>query len=226
MTREEFLKQLPELVENYQPSPDVLKRIGNLTLYMIVGPSGVGKSTLIERSGFNFVPSDTTRDRRPGEQEGVEMYFRKDYDQVINDIKAGRFVQIALFATGDMYATKATSYPASGVAIMPVMADVIPVFRDLGFKKTISAFITPPTYEEWMNRLGIHRLGAEQLAMRLAEARRSLTFALSDSQMHFILNDELDKAVAQTRDLVDGKADERREQEARQAAAAMLGGID
>jgi flagellar biosynthesis GTPase FlhF len=43
MTREEFLAQLPELVKNYQPAPDVLKQIGNLEVLMVVGPSGVGK---------------------------------------------------------------------------------------------------------------------------------------------------------------------------------------
>jgi len=193
---------------------------------MLIGPSGVGKSTLIERSGFSYVPSDTTRDIRPDEQEGVDMYFRKDYDQVASDIKNGRFVQIALFATGDLYATKSTSYPDSGVGIMPVIADVIPTFRSLGFKDTISAFITPPTYKEWMRRLKTHPITDEQLAKRLVEAQRSLKFALSDSETHFILNDDIDLAESQIHQLMEGKVDDEREELAKKTAQELLDSIN
>jgi guanylate kinase len=222
MTREELLSQLPKLVEGYQPSPEVLKRIGNITLMMLVGPSGVGKSTLIEHSGFNFVPSDTTRDPRPYEQEGIDMYFRRDYEGVIADIKSGRFVQIALFTTGDMYATKDTSYPESGVAIMPVMADVIPIFRSLGFKKTITAFVTPPSFTEWMRRLDTNDLTQDQRNRRLREAVISFKFALADDQTHFVLCSDVDSATNQLKDLLNNKIDYKRETKARQIAQSLL----
>jgi len=225
MTREEFLNQLPQMVEDYQPASDVLTRIGNVTLCMIVGPSGAGKSTLIEHSGFSFVPSDTSRYPRPGEQEGVDMYFRQDYDQVIADITAGRFVQIALFATGDMYATKGTSYPESGVAIMPVMADVIPVFRSLGFNKTITAFAAPPSYGEWMRRMTVNPLTDEQRTRRLAEARRSFEFAISDKDIHFVLNDDVEAAARQLKDLLEGKIDTAREEQANETTRTLLKAI-
>ena len=226
MKREQFLKQWPALAKNYQASPEVLKHISGITLCMIIVPSGVGKSSLIEQTGFDFVPSDTTRPARPGEQEGLDMYFRKDYDQVMADIKAGRFVQIAPFATGDFYATKATSYPASGVGIMPVMANVIPIFRSLGFKDTISAFITPPSYDEWMRRLQSHPVPPEKIASRMEEAKRSFDFALTDKQTHFILNDNLQKATIQVRQLLKGEIDKNREDLGRQAAQAIRAGIN
>jgi guanylate kinase len=222
MTRDEFLKALPELVKNYQPSPDVLKQIGNLTLCMIVGPSGVGKSTMIEHSGFVFVPSDTTRDPRPGEQQGVDMYFHKDYDQVVADIAAGRFVQIALGASGDLYATKDTSYPTSGIATMPIMADVIPAFRGLGFQKTITAFITPPSYKEWMRRIKKPGLSEQDIQKRLPEAKRSFEFVLSDKEVHFILNDQIEDATKQLKDLMNGQIDTEREAKAKRITIALL----
>lgn len=222
MTREEFIKVLPELAKNYQPSADVLEHIGNVVLCMIIGPSGAGKTTLINHSGLHYVPSDTTRDPRPGEQDGVDMNFRQDYDQILADIKAGRFVQIAPFATGDLYATKYTSYPESGAAIMPVMADVIPIFRRLGFKKTIATFTVPPSYEEWMRRMSYQSISAEQRAKRLEEAQRSFEFALSDKNVHFILNDDVDEAVRQVKDLLEGKVDTEREAQARRIASSLL----
>lgn len=212
MTREVFRKQLPQLVKNYSPAPDVSKLIGNIRLLMVIGPSGAGKTTLIQESGLPFVASDTTREPRPQEREGIDFYFRSDYDKVIQDIKSGRFVQVAVGASGDFYSTKATSYPQSGFAAMPVLADVIPIFRRLGFANTISVFITPPSYQEWMRRMNTHKMSKDQLAKRLSEAKRSFKFALHDQKTHFILNDEIPAATYQLKELIKGKIDAEREQ--------------
>jgi guanylate kinase len=222
MTREEFSAQLPELVKNYQPAADVLSQARNLELLMVVGPSGVGKTTLIQGSGLAYVPGDTTRTPRPEEKNGEDYYFRSDFDQIAQEIHAGRFVQVAIGPGGDFYSTKATSFPASGVATMAVLADVLPIFRNLGFKKTISAFVTPPSYDEWMRRLLIHRLSPEQFAKRIEEAKRSLELSLNDPEMHFIMNDEIDPAENQLASLLTGNIDQTREGNAKQAAQALL----
>lgn len=189
---------------------------------MIIGASGVGKTSIIQRISPVYVPSDTTRRPRPGEIDGVDFFFLTNYGQVVADIESGRFVQVAVGASGDLYATRASSYPNYGIATMPVMAGVIPLFRELGFKATISAFITPPSYEEWMRRMGSHNLGEEQVKRRLIEARQSFGFALSDQQTHFILNDDLATAVGQTTDLLNGKTDSKEESLAKTAAEKIL----
>jgi guanylate kinase len=226
MTREEFLAQLPELVKNYQPATDVLKQIGNLEVLMVVGPSGVGKTTLIENSGLAFAPSDTTRPPRPGEEEAADFYFRTDYDQLLREIKGGRFVQVAIGSGGDFYSTKDSSYPNSGVVIKEVIADVLPIFRNLGFKRTISAYITPPSFASWMNRLADHHLSQDQLKKRMAEAQRSLIQSLADPQMHFILNDQLKAAEEQLLNLLIDKTDPSRESQAKEAAANLLAQLE
>jgi guanylate kinase len=222
MTQEEFQAQLSKLIKNYKPSPDVVARIKYVTLLMVVGPSGVGKSSLIRRSGLAFVPSDTTRDPRPGEQNGVDFYFRHDLERVIEEIKTGRFVQVAIGPSGDFYATKDTAYPTSGAATMPIVADVIPIFRKLGFKETTTAFVTPPSYSEWMRRMSVHPVIENQRVKRLAEARRSFEFALSDKQTHFILNDNLESAVDQLKNLLNNEVDKQREKQARESAKVIL----
>ena len=225
MTRLEFLKILPGLIKEYQPTMDVLDKIHKLTLLMIIGPSGVGKTTIIDSLGLKFVPSDTTRPARADEQDGVDMNFRSDYDQVVSDIRNGWFVQIALGASGDIYATKDSSYPASGTAVMPVMADGIPIFRRLGFAKTISVFITPPDFDEWMRRMVNHPASEEERAKRLREARRSIEFALTDKEVHFILNDKVNAAVTQIKDLLGEKINQEREAKARKAAQSLLAAL-
>jgi guanylate kinase len=225
MTREEFLKQLPELVRNYKPAFDVASHIKNLDLLMIIGPSGVGKTAIINRLNLKYIVSDTTREPRPDEKEGVDYFFRKDYDKIVEEMKNGRFVQAVIDSGGDLKATSDSTYPKTGIAVMAVIAIVVPNFRDLGFRKTFSVFITPPSFEEWMQRLDIHHLSAEQQALRLAEAARSFEFALNDKETHFILNDDIEEAVNQTKNVLEGVVDQDREAEARSMAESLLGNV-
>jgi guanylate kinase len=222
MTREEFLIQLPSLVKNYKPSADVLEHIGKINVLMVVGPSGAGKTTLINSLGLTYVLSDNTRTPRPGEREGIDFYFRTDYEQVIKEIKEGRFVQVAVDSGGDLKATKASSYPRSGDVVMAVVADVVPAFRQLGFASTLTAFITPPSYDEWMRRMNDHSLSGEQFSKRMSEAQRSLEFALSDPETHFILSDQVEMATHQLQQLLKNQTDKSREAAAKQAALQML----
>ncbi len=221
MTHEEFLKSLPELVKNYQASAQTLARISDVDLLMVVGATGVGKTSVIKRLGIPFVPADTTRPKRPEEVEGMDYFFHTDYEQVAEDIKNRQFVQIAIGPTGDFYGTRASLYPQVGLASFAVVADVVPMFRTLGFNETITAFITPPTFLEWMDRMDRNNVERDQLQKRLEEGKRSFNFALNDSQTHFILNDDIDKAVYQTDSLMNGQIDTAREELARKACEAI-----
>jgi len=218
MTREEFLKILPGLVKDYQMSAQVVSRIRNVDLLMMVGGTGVGKTSVIKRLGIPFVISDTTRPIRPEEINGSDYFFRTDYEQLINEMKNRSFVQVAIGPSGDFYGTRLSAYPEVGLAVYAVVADVVPHFRQLGFSETITAFITPPNFLEWMGRLDRNNVERDQLSSRLKEAKRSFEFALNDSQTHFVLNEDLNKAVEQTKMLLAGTIDRDREAVARQAA--------
>lgn len=218
MTHEEFKKILPELIKDYQAMPDTVQRISNVDLLMMIGATGVGKTSIIKRLGVPYVVTDTTRPMRPEEINGSDYFFRTDYDQLAKEIKERRFVQVNLFANGEFYGTRASAYPELGFAVFAVVADLIPHFRELGFSETISAFVVPPTFLEWMDRMDKNNVEKDQLVGRLEEAKRSFNFALNDLQTHFVLNDELNLAVAQTKALLSGTSDTAREEKARAAA--------
>jgi len=226
MTREEFLKIFPELIKDYKPAPEVLSHIGNVELLMVIGPSGAGKTTLISKIGLPFVLSDVTRNPRFVEKDGMDYYFRDDYDRIISEIKDRQFVQVAVSPEGLFYATRASSYPVAGPAAMAIVADVIPVFRGLGFAKTLSVFVAPPSYEEWMRRLKTLSFPPDLLAKRLSEAKRSLNFALNDQETHFILNDDIEKAADQVNKLMEGQADPEREALAKKTTVDLLDGLE
>jgi guanylate kinase len=218
MTRDDFIKLLPELIRGYQAPPEVIERISGIDLLMIIGGTGVGKTSIIKRLGIPFVPTDTTRPIRPDEIDGTDYFFRTDYEQLATDIKQRKFVQVNIFSTGDFYGTRASAYPELGFAVYAVVADRVPEFRQLGFSETISAFITPPTFLEWMDRIDQNNIERDQLVKRLEESKRSYNFALNDKETHFVLNDDLDKAVNQTKMLINGQSILERETAARQAA--------
>lgn len=221
MTRDDFINILPDLIKDYQAPPAILEVISNISLLIIVGATGVGKTSIIKRLGIPFVITDTTRPIRPIEINGSDYFFRTDYKELIREIKRRDFVQVAVGPAGDFYGTRASAYPDVGLAVYAVVSDVVPMFRQLGFGETLCAYITPPSFSEWMGWIDPHNFESDQLAKRLSEAKRSFNFALHDPDMHFILNDELNQAVNQVHNLVGGQIDEAREAQARQAAEAI-----
>ncbi|XP_059950981.1 guanylate kinase isoform X6 [Mesoplodon densirostris] len=76
---------------------------------VLSGPSGAGKSTLLKRllqehdSIFGFSVSHTTRDPRPGEENGKDYYF-VTREVMQRDIAAGDFIEHAEFS-GNLYGT-------------------------------------------------------------------------------------------------------------------------
>lgn len=222
MTREDFISALPELTQGFQTSTEAKQRIGHIDLLMMVGGTGVGKTSVIKRLGIPFVVTDTTRSIRPSEINGLDYFFRTDYDQLADEIKNRKFVQVMLYPTGDFYGTRISAYPEVGYAVFAVVSNLVPGFRQMGFNDTITAFVTPPSFIEWMDRLGKSGMERENLEKRLAEAYRSYEFALNDPETVFILNDQLDYAVQQTKMLLAGRHDTEREIKARKAAKEIF----
>jgi hypothetical protein len=81
----------------------------NLKPVVIIGPSGVGKGTLIARfmdrhgAHFGFTVSHTTRQPRPGEQDGKEYHFvtREAMQKAVSE---GQFLEHAE-VHGNLYGT-------------------------------------------------------------------------------------------------------------------------
>ena len=190
---------MPDFVD-YRPSDAVLQALRNVSLVTVVGPSGAGKTTLIKLAveqdpSLHVVVSDVSRAPRPGEQDGVDYFFR-DRQEMLAAIARQEYVQAQLSNSGDIYASHVGSYATEGTAIVPVWADAVTIFRALPFKRLRTIFIVPDSYEAWQARLGLHEFPPELQAKRLAEAERSLTFGLDDPQAEIIVNGDLAKAAA------------------------------
>lgn len=206
MDEQAFKQLLPALVARYRPSPEVHQQLSKITMIAVVGPTSVGKTTLIQNSGIPLVISDATRARRPNEVDGVDNFFRHDYDAIVDEIKNGEFVQIAIGSEGDFKGTKLSSYPDSGPAAAPITAASLSNLYSLGFKKVIPVFVIPPSYDEWKQRTELRRQSesAELFANRLAEAKQSFELALADDRYAFLISDDLQTVRDDFLEAIDG----------------------
>lgn len=224
MDKQEFISWIQKLSYDYHPSEAVKNNLSSIDLVAIVGPTGAGKNSVIEKLNLPYVLSDVSREPRSGEKNHRAYNFRNDYLAILEDIKRGEFVQFLSSPYSEFYGTRIGSYPKEGPCVMAIVAGAMPMFRSLGFRKIIQIYITPPSYREWMKRIGTTR--STELLGRIKEARESMLLSLEDENYNFILNDNLELAVNEIRAVMNGeKPDQRRENLAKDTIYSLLNKI-
>jgi guanylate kinase len=179
-------------------------------LIVVSGPSGVGKTTVVERllaaGGLRLrrAVTATTRPPRPGEQDGVSYHFwtEEEFRRAIDD---GRMIEYAVVFNRDFYGTPRSEvdpYRAQGVGVVLVI-DVqgAATVRKLYPGDHLSVFITTPTFDELEARLRLRKTETEdRLRRRLDEARRELGRQSDFDRV--VVNQELGQAVRELEQLV------------------------
>jgi guanylate kinase len=169
-------------------------------VFVITGPSGVGKGTLI-RALRERVPeldlsvSATTRRPRPGETNGVDYWFLGDED-FLRRIDAGAFVEHAEYS-GRRYGTLRDELQQRVNQGTPVVLEIeVQGARQVRetMPEAVQIFIAPPSEEALRTRLvGRGTDDPDEVARRLEVARTEL--AAKDEFAHVVCNDRLDDAV-------------------------------
>jgi len=174
-------------------------------LFVISGPSGVGKGTINQRlfdefdGKVAFSVSATTRGPREGEIDGKHYFFisRQDFESRIAN---NEFLEHAEFA-GNCYGTP-RSY------VLRLLEQGVSVILEIDLQgaiqvkermpESVSIFILPPSFEELESRLrGRGTETPEKIEKRLAAAKHEMEMAhIYDYR---IVNDDLDEAYAQLR---------------------------
>jgi guanylate kinase len=176
-------------------------------VFVITGPSGVGKGTLI-RSLLERVPelelavSATTREPRAGERDGLDYHFltEAEFDgRVIN----GEFVEHADYS-GRRYGTLRSELERRLTTGASVVLEIeVQGARQVAqaIPEAVRIFVKPPSEEALRARLvgrGTDR--PEQVEARLATAREEL--AAQDEFDDIVVNDRLERAVEELEQLV------------------------
>ncbi|XP_027825110.1 guanylate kinase isoform X7 [Ovis aries] len=160
---------------------------------VLSGPSGAGKSTLLKKllqehgSIFGFSVSHTTRDPRPGEENGKDYYF-VTREVMQRDIAAGDFIEHAEFS-GNLYGTSKAAVRAVQAMNRICVLDVdLQGVRNI--KKTdlrpIYIFVQPPSLDVLEQRLRQRNTETEEsLAKRLAAARADMESRNKEGSSHW-----------------------------------------
>jgi guanylate kinase len=181
-------------------------------VFVITGPSGVGKGTLI-RALMERMPqlelsvSATTRPPRAGERDGVDYHFltRQQFDE---RVAAGDFVEHADYA-GRSYGTLRSELEDRLAAGIPVVLEIeTQGARQVraAMPEAVQVFIAPPSLDALRTRLvGRGTDDAEEVQRRLLVAEHEL-HAQPEFQ-HVVVNDRLDEALDRLTEIVRGQID-------------------
>jgi guanylate kinase len=179
-------------------------------VFVITGPSGVGKGTLI-RGLMERLPqlelsvSATTRRPRPGEREGSDYHFLSP-DEFDRRVTAGEFVEHADYA-GRRYGTLRSELDRRVGAGVPVVLEIeVQGARQVREKmpEAVQVFIAPPSRETLRTRLvGRGTDTPEQVRRRLETADAEL--AAQPEFKHVVVNDRLEDAVDQLVSIVESE---------------------
>jgi guanylate kinase len=171
-------------------------------VFVITGPSGVGKGTLI-RALRERVPelalsvSATTRAPRPGETDGVDYRFL-DAADFQRRVDAGAFVEHAMYS-GNRYGTLRDELDRHTSAGRPVVLEIeVQGARQVraSLPEALQVFIAPPSLEALRTRLVARGTDdPAQVRDRLDVARQEL--AAQGEFAHVVVNDRLEDAVSE-----------------------------
>lgn len=177
-------------------------------LIVLTAPSGAGKTTIAHRlmealPGLRFSVSMTTRPPRPHERDGVDYHFVSE-EAFRRHLAAGDLLEHEEVYPGRFYGTPLAEV-AEATKAHPVLLDLdvkgaLTVERAFG-GAALTIFISPPSLDALEARLRARATETPaSLNVRLARAAWELQQA-----PHFdalVVNDDLDRAVAETLALV------------------------
>ncbi len=176
---------------------------GRGRLFVLSGPSGVGKSTVLARvrellPDLWYSVSATTRVRRPGEADGVNYHF-VTAERFAELVETGRLLEHAHFA-GNWYGTPRDPVEERLAAGADVLLEIevqgarqVRAAKGIG-PEAVLIFLAPPSVDE-LNRRLVGR-GTEDpatIAARLAAARDEL--AAEPEFDHTVVNTDVQSAA-------------------------------
>ena len=176
-------------------------------LAVVSGFSGAGKGTIMKSlmakyDNYALSVSATTRNPRPGEEDGREYFFRtkEEFEEMIRQdqlIEYARYVE-NYYGTPKAYVEEQLSAGRDVILEIEIQG-ALKIKKQ--FPDTLLLFITPPSAQELVRRLTDR--GTEDHETILARLQRASEEAEGiDCYDYLVMNDDLDTCVEQTHELI------------------------
>ena len=171
---------------------------------VVTGTSGAGKGTLekilLERMPeVELAVSATTREQRPGEQNGREYWFitPEKFEQLVEDGEFLEYVDLPWGARSGTLRSEIDRIQANGkVPLLDLETDGALRVQD-AIPGSVTIFVDAPTFAELERRLRERATESSgEIQVRLDLARKQQT--LKDRFDYVIVNDEVELAVSAT----------------------------
>jgi guanylate kinase len=169
-------------------------------VFVITGPSGVGKGTLI-RALMERLPelelsvSATTRAPRPGERDGVHYHFLSD-QEFARRVNGGEFVEHAAYAGrryGTLRSELVTRLRRGAAVVLEIEVQGARQVRKT-VPEAVQIFVAPPSLEVLRTRLvGRGTDDQAEIERRIGVAQRELEAQAEFA--HVVVNDRLEDAL-------------------------------
>jgi energy-coupling factor transporter ATP-binding protein EcfA2 len=203
MLSEETKRRIEHLLavqDTYRPGEEARTALADKTLIMLVGPTGAGKSTVMQGlirldSDISIVGTITTRPPRPDDQFDRYTFFEhtdEGLQPLLKDIAERKLIQYAVNPYSyQIYGSAPGDYP-SRINIGDYFSSVVDDFHAYGFGRIIPiTLVTAP--ESWQKRFDERfPTGDPQRESRRREAVESLEWSLGahHTTHYFVFNPE------------------------------------
>jgi guanylate kinase len=176
-------------------------------VFVITGPSGVGKGTLIEKlldriPELELAVSATTREPRPGEEDGRDYHFLSE-SEFERRVEAGDFLEHAAYS-GNRYGTLREAVEGRLAEGRSVVLEIeVQGARQVraAMPEAVLIFIAPPDAAALRRRLeGRSTDSPDAIERRLRTAELELEARVEFP--HVVVNDDVQEAAAELESLV------------------------
>jgi guanylate kinase len=176
-------------------------------IYVITGPSGVGKSTIIRRlrkelPGIGYSVSHTSRKPRKDEVDGVNYHFvdRETFEKMIEERAFVEWAEVY----HDLYGTSFSSLRSQTDQGLDVVMDLDSQgAKNIkgNFQDSVLIYVLPPSLQVLEKRLKGRASDDEaEIEARLEKARKEIENCVAYD--HIIFNKNLDRAVEEVSSII------------------------